>query len=439
MLARETQAPRRAETQAGPTHVVPVAPDLRVGTRLAGYDIQAVAGRGGMGVVYRAEHLHLGRVVALKLLVADRGDADDFRERFLRESRMAAAISHPHIVTVYDAGEADGMLFIAMQYVEGTDLGKLLRRAGPLEPSEAVFLLSQVASALDAAHAHGMVHRDVKPENVLISGERCYLTDFGATKRTTSHSSLTAHGQFVGTIDYMAPEQIKGGDLTGRTDVYALGCLLFHTLTNTVPFDRDSEIATVYAHLDDAPPMVSSREADLPPELDTVIARAMAKEPGDRFPTCSAFLAAVEAAAGGEPDVPVPAGLSRVARTKILIADGEESSAAQLRAALAGGQFSISEARDADTAGAIASRERPALVFVDWHMDGDAGEAITRALRAADTTADARIIAVTRRADSRQRGVFAAAGADDVLVKPFSPLQVLYKVRDQLGPEALAY
>src|SRR5918992_3274624 len=231
--------------------------ELATGAVIAGYRIEGVAGKGGMGIVYRATQLALDRPVALKLIAADLADDPMFRERFKRESHTAASIDHPNVIPVYEAGEADGRLFIAMRYVEGTALRELIRSEGSIEPHRAVRILEQVAAALDAAHRRGLVHRDVKPANALITedgDEHVYLTDFGLTKHAASVGGMTATGQFVGTVDYSAPEQIKGEPSDARTDVYALGCLLYQTLSGRVPYERDSEIAKIYAHLNDPPP-----------------------------------------------------------------------------------------------------------------------------------------------------------------------------------------
>ena len=214
------------DTVHGGVEPLPLATDLRAGTTLAGYRLEEVVGRGGMGVVYRACHLLLERTAAVKLLSPELAADAAFRERFVRESRMAAALEHPHVVPVYDAGEQDGLLYIAMRYVDGTDLGTVLERGGALEPSQALAIARQVGSALDAAHERSIVHRDVKPANVLIDERGAYLSDFGLTKRVSSETRLTAHGQFVGTIDYMPPEQIEGARLDPRSDVYAFGCVL---------------------------------------------------------------------------------------------------------------------------------------------------------------------------------------------------------------------
>ena len=232
--------------------------DPRIGKVIAGYRIEERVGRGGMGVVYRAEHLNLRRRAAIKIIAPDLSESEGFRERFSREARIAAALQHPNIVTVYDAGEVDGLLYLAMQYIEGFDLSAMLRRDGRLRPYRAVDVCRQVASALDAAHAMGLIHRDVKPANVLIEGRTAFLTDFGLTKRLDgAHTELTRAGDVVGTIHYVAPEQIEGGQVSARSDVYSLGCLLFHCLSGQVPFARDTDVAVIYAHLSEEPPKLS--------------------------------------------------------------------------------------------------------------------------------------------------------------------------------------
>jgi YVTN family beta-propeller protein len=286
--------------------------DPRLGTRLAGYRIQALLGRGGMGVVYLAEQTGPHRQVALKLLPAESAGSSAFRERFLRESELAAAIDHPNVLPVYDAGESGGVLWIAMRYVAGIDLGALLARDGPLAPERALGIAGQVAGALDAAHARGLVHRDVKPGNVLLAVEdgavaHAYLADFGLTKRIGGARGLTVSGQVLGTIDYVAPEQVEGGPVDGRADQYSLGCVLFECLTGVVPFQRDSELAVLWAHVHDPPPRIGEHRPDLPAGLDEVVDRALAKAPGDRYPSCAALVAAAEAAVAGS----VPAGARR--------------------------------------------------------------------------------------------------------------------------------
>ena len=270
---------------------------LEPGERFGAYRLDGLIGRGGMGVVYRAEHVHLGRTVALKLLAPELGENEDFRARFLRESRIAAALDHPSVVTVYDAGDIDGILYIAMRYVRGTDLAAVLKGRAPLAPNQALAIVEQVASALDAAHENGLVHRDVKPANVLIEGERCYLTDFGLTKQTTGPATaLTRAGQYLGTPDYMSPEQAEGSDVDGRTDVYALGCVLYECLTGARPYPRDSDVAVLYAHLREPPPRATEVRPELPRAIDAVIATAMAKDRDVRYATCGRLLAAARTA-----------------------------------------------------------------------------------------------------------------------------------------------
>jgi serine/threonine-protein kinase len=250
-----------------------------------------------MSIVYRADDEALERKVALKLLAPELAEDDRFRERFLRESKLAASIEHPHIIPVYDAGEADGLLYIAMRYVEGRDLKTMLRADACLEPMRAVELLTQVASALDAAHARGLVHRDVKPSNVLVApGDHAYLADFGLTKSVSDRSSLTITGRVVGTVDYVAPEQVEGKRIDGRADVYSLGCVLYECLTGELPFPRDSELAALWAHVQEPPPRASARRSELPPALDGVVVKAMAKSPEDRYSTCGELTAAARAA-----------------------------------------------------------------------------------------------------------------------------------------------
>jgi YVTN family beta-propeller protein len=269
----------------------------RIGTEFLGYQIEALIGRGGMSAVYRARHLALDRSVALKLLAAALADDERFRERFLRESKLAASIEHPNIVPIYDAGEVDGSLYIAMRYVEGTDLKTLLRREGALEPARAFALASQLADALEAAHEHGLVHRDVKPSNALLdSHDRVYLTDFGLTKSVSDRSALTTTGQIIGTVDYVAPEQIEGKPVDRRADVYSLGCLLYECVTGEVPFPRDSELAALWAHVQERPPKASERRPELPKAIDPVIAKAMAKAPARRFAGCPDLVEAARAA-----------------------------------------------------------------------------------------------------------------------------------------------
>jgi serine/threonine-protein kinase len=243
-----------------------------------------------MGNVYCATHLTLGRRDALKVLIPELADDPDFRERFIRESQLAASLDHPNVIPIYDAEEAEGVLFIAMRYVEGSDLKSLLDRRGTLTPQEVVPIIKQAAAALDAAHAAGLVHRDVKPANILIDEkrDRVYLTDFGIAKGGGG-SGLTRTGTFLGTVDYCAPEQIEGKEVDGRTDVYALGCVLFQAVTGQVPFARPVSAATMLANMDEPPPLVSAHAPGAPRALDDVVCTAMAKDPEERYPTAGAL------------------------------------------------------------------------------------------------------------------------------------------------------
>ena len=277
------------------------------GTEIAGYRIESMIGRGGMAVVYRAEDTRLGRKVALKLLTPQLADSEQFRQRFIRESRLAASLDHPNIVPIYEAGEADGQLFIAMRYVIGRDLKGLLAEQGGLLPLEwTVGLFRQIGRALDAAHRAGLVHRDVKPGNILVTSEEhprsdrgghVYLTDFGLTKRASELSGgLTGTGHFLGTVDYVAPEQIQGKPVGPATDIYALGCVLHECLTGQLPFRRDDDAALLWAHLVEKPPPVAAVRPEVPEAVDAVVARAMAKDSADRYESCEELLRELEAA-----------------------------------------------------------------------------------------------------------------------------------------------
>jgi predicted Ser/Thr protein kinase len=278
-----------------------LAVEPQIGSTIAGYRLEAVLGHGGMSVVYIAEQVRLGRKVALKLL-APRLSADEgFRERFEGEARRAAETEHPNIVPVYDAGEAEGRLYIAMRYVEGRDLRRVIASDGPLSPKRTLFLLEQVAAALDAAHARGLVHRDVKPANILIEdgSERVFVTDFGIAKRVASRG-LTRTGDFLGTVDYAAPEQIEGGEVDARTDVYALGCVLYECLSGQRPYERETEVAVMHAHLSQPPPKLTTVRPELTEALDAVIATALAKEKDARYASSSDLVADARAAALGD-------------------------------------------------------------------------------------------------------------------------------------------
>jgi outer membrane protein assembly factor BamB len=275
--------------------------ELAAGSVFAGHRIEDVAGRGGMGVVYRATQLALDRTVALKVIAPGLLEDQTMRARFVRESKVAASIDHPNVIPIYYAGEEDGIAYIAMRYVGGDDIRSLVRREGNLPPHRAARIVAQIGAALDAAHAAGLVHRDIKPANVLLGPEdHVYLTDFGLTKHALSVAGSTKPGHWVGTLDYVAPEQIRGERIDARADIYALGCLLYYTLTGSVPFARGGDEAKLWAHLSEPPPKPSAHGA--PEAFDAVVGRAMAKDPDERYPSAGDLgRAALAAAAGRRP------------------------------------------------------------------------------------------------------------------------------------------
>ena len=272
------------------------------GSEIAGFRLEEQIGAGGMGVVYRARQLDLDRTVALKLIQAELREDQEFKDRFRRESRLAASIDHPNVVPIFQAGEVDGAFFIAMRYVAGTDLGELLsQRQEPLPPIQAAEVVAQVAAGLDAAHAAGLVHRDVKPANILLDERHhAYLTDFGLTKQITSQSLNTKTGVWLGSVNYSAPEQIESKGLDARTDVYALGCVLFEALTKQLPYERDSDMALMWAKVHQDPRAPRDLNPELPRQFDEVIARALARDADDRYPSAGDLGRAARAAAVGE-------------------------------------------------------------------------------------------------------------------------------------------
>ncbi len=280
------------------TELVSIGTYLRVGSELLGYRIERVLGRGGMGVVYLAHQLALQRLVALKLLAPELAADERFRERFLDESKLAASLDHPSIVPVIDAGEVDGRLYIAMRYVEGTDLKRLLEVDAPLEPKRALALLTPVADALDAAHSKGLVHRDVKPSNVLLDQEEhVYLADFGLAK-PVSERGLVEQSHFTASVEYVSPEQVVGEPVGPTADVYSLGCVLYECLTGQVPFRADSLIAVLWGHVNESPPLASERNPDLPSAIDAIFTKALAKSPDERYPNCDELISSTREALG---------------------------------------------------------------------------------------------------------------------------------------------
>lgn len=286
----------------------PAIGDFPAGSRIAGYQIQELIGRGGMAVVYRAADVRLDRLVALKVLAPELARDSAFRQRFIRESRSGAAVDHPNVIPVFEAGEADGVLFIAMRYVAGRDVRGLIEREGPLRPSRVVSIVTQIASALDTAHAHGLVHRDVKPANMLLGSvasgsapDHVYLSDFGLSKMSVAAVSLTGTGQFLGTLDYMAPEQVEGRPIDGRTDLYALACAAFEMLTCRPPFQREQDLAVMWAQVSAPPPPVRDFRPELPADVDQVMSKALAKAPDNRHASCMEFATDLRAACMARP------------------------------------------------------------------------------------------------------------------------------------------
>jgi len=334
--------PARVVPPAPPARVVPPAPPARVapspppsaadrewqiselapGSVFAGCRVEGVIGHGDMGVVYGAQELALQRPVALKLILPEHSRDDRFRERFRRESRIAAAIDHPNVIPIFDAGDEDGVLYITMRLVDGTDLRALIAAEGRIEPLRAARIVRQVGAALDAAHARGMLHRDVKPSNVLLARrDHVYLSDFGLAKLAASVGEPTRHGSIVARAEYVAPEQILNQRIDARVDVYALGCLLFETLTGEPPFAGWVEGPGAMAHLNAPPPSPVELCPDLPREFDDVVRRAMAKDPSERYPSAGDLGQAALVAAGG----------LRRARAWSIVATGEAAPVARAR------------------------------------------------------------------------------------------------------------
>ncbi|HEX4733610.1 MAG TPA: serine/threonine-protein kinase [Thermoleophilaceae bacterium] len=405
-----------------------------IGEELAGYKIDSVAGRGGMGVVFRAEHMHLTRIVALKVLTADLAGNRSFRQRFIREAQTAARLDHPNIVPVFDAGEVEGLLYIAMKYIDGVDLGHVLDNEERLSAQRTVDLLADIADALDVAHGAGLVHRDVKPGNVLVDNARSYLTDFGLTKRIASRTALTAAGRTVGTAAYLAPEQIRGQDVDARTDIYAFGCVLYECMTGDVPFVRDTDMAVLWAHLEQDPEPPSLRLPELPKQLDAVFAQALAKRKEDRFTSSGELIKAVAEATDAER--PASSARNKIPVTTVLVASDDRAARSMIEATLAEGRLAVAGASDADRALDQAIAHPPGLAIVDADLPGGPIE-LCRRLHSTEEAASTRIVMLVGRRAQVDRQAAAQAGVDDFLPKPFSSLQLMAKVRDYV-PDALA-
>jgi serine/threonine protein kinase len=375
-------------------------------------------------VVYRAHHLQLQRQAALKLIAPDLAESSGFRERFAREARIAAALAHPNIVTVYDAGEVDGTLYLAMQYVEGSDLAAMLSAEGRLKPFRAIDVCRQVASALDAAHASGLIHRDVKPANVLISGRNAFLTDFGLGKRVAGDTAqITVAGDVVGTIHYVAPEQIEGTPVTPQTDVYSLGCLFYHCLAGRLPFERENDVAVIYAHLSEPAPKLP---ADLPDALNDVLAKALEKAPDRRYTSCGEFMAAARAAI----DSAGPLSETVATKSEVRAAIAEIRASRRTCVVLAGLDPSTRAIARVAVGDRVDLRE---VATLDGARDADlvivsSSEAVG-ALRADPHTREAKLLQVVG------EGEIGSPAADERLAAPFSPLQLQVKLRKLLGSD----
>ncbi|MEA2425442.1 MAG: hypothetical protein QOH13_1852 [Thermoleophilaceae bacterium] len=392
-----------------------------------------------MGVVYRATHVHLGRTVALKLLNPELAASEEFRERFVREARAAAELEHPNIVPVYDAGEVDGRLYLAMKFIEGTDLAQILEKEGTIAPERTMGYLQQLADALDVAHEHGLIHRDVKPANALLDGDRLYLTDFGLTRRVDSTRPLTATGRAVGTAAYLAPEQIRGEPLDRRVDVYALGCVIFQCLAGKPPYLRDTDMLIMWAHVGAEPPSLSQERSDLPGAVDRVIKKALAKSREDRYDTCGELISEMKRALNPSQAVDqiprefhtqgVPEKLP-----KVLLVTADPGISLTVEAALRRSRLILDQAADADTAKSRAEKEPPTVVLLDAGLDGGGALALSEALRADETTRAAKIVLLTNQHARIDMSKLAPI-VDDYLAYPFPPLQLFNTLREHI-PEA---
>ncbi len=407
--------------------------------QIAGYRVEGVAGRGGMGVVYRAQHMHLGRTVALKLLNPELAASEEFRERFVREARAAAELEHPNIVPVYDAGEVEGRLYLAMKFIEGTDLAHVLEEEGSLSPERTMSLLEQLADALDTAHDHGLIHRDVKPANALLDGERLYLTDFGLTRRVDSTRPLTATGRAVGTAAYLAPEQIRGEPLDRRVDVYALGCVLYQCLAGKPPYLRDTDMLIMWAHVGAEPPSLAAERTDLPATVDRVIKKALAKSREDRYDTCGELISEMNRALNPSQPMETPPPQYHTQGVpeklpKVLLVTADPGTSLTVEAALRRSRLILDQAADAATAKSRADKEPPTVVLLDAGLDGGGALALALALREDQRTRGTKIVLLTNQHARVDMSALAPI-VDDYLAYPFPPLQLFSTLREHI-PEA---
>jgi serine/threonine protein kinase len=392
-----------------------------------------------MGVVYRAQHMHLGRTVALKLLNPELAASEEFRERFIREARAAAELEHPNIVPVYDAGEVEGRLYLAMKFIEGTDLAQVLELENSLAPERTMALLEQLADALDTAHDHGLIHRDVKPANALLDGERLYLTDFGLTRRVDSTRPLTATGRAVGTAAYLAPEQIRGEPLDRRVDVYALGCVLYQCLAGKPPYLRDTDMLIMWAHVGAEPPSLAAERTDLPGTVDRVIKKALAKSREDRYDTCGELISEMKRALNpSQPMETAPAAFHTQGAPeklpKVLLVTADPGTSLTVEAALRRSRLTLDQAADAATAKARADNEPPTVVLLDAGLDDGGALALAQALREDQKTRGTKIVLLTNQHARVDMSALAPI-VDDYLAYPFPPLQLFSTLREHI-PEA---
>ena len=397
------------------------------GAEIAGYRIGPQLGRGGMGVVYKAHHVRLDRAAAVKVLTPALAHNDEFRERFISESQMAATLQHPNVITVYDAGDDQGLLYLAMQFVAGTDLRRLLEMEGPLEPSRALNVLAQVAGALDAAHAHGLVHRDVKPANVLVDVDRAYLGDFGLTKRFDATGGMTGVGQIVGTVDYLAPEQIDSGRVDGRTDVYALGCVVYECLAGRPPHAKDSDIAVLFAHVREEPVPLSTLVEGLPDSVDDVLGKALAKNVEDRYTSCREFIFDLAMELGVDSAELV----SQEPSSHVVVASEDPTTRAIVRGSLANMGVAVSEVTTAVRPSWLGERRFDALI-ADATFDP---EAIVSVRASGGDPAPKLLLLVGR--DGSGSELVGELEADEELSQPFSGMQLALKLRRLIGAQAV--
>ncbi|HEX6714066.1 MAG TPA: serine/threonine-protein kinase [Thermoleophilaceae bacterium] len=397
------------------------------GAEIAGYRIGPQLGRGGMGVVYKAHHVRLDRAAAVKVLTPALAHNEEFRERFIRESQMAATLQHPNVITVYDAGDDQGLLYLAMQFVAGTDLRRLLELEGPLEPARALNVLAQVAGALDAAHAHGLVHRDVKPANVLVDIDRAYLGDFGLTKRFDATSGMTGVGQIVGTVDYLAPEQIDSGKVDGRTDLYALGCVVYECLAGRPPHPKDSDIAVLFAHVKEEPAPLSSLVDDLPDSVDDVMGKALAKNVDDRYSSCREFIFDLAMELG----VDSAELASQEPSSHVVVASEDPTTRAIVRGSLANMGVAVSEVCAGMKPAWLGERRFDALI-ADSSFDRDELEGV----RASGGDPTPPLLFLVGR-DGAGCDLAEALDADEQISQPFSGMQLALKLRRLIGAQAV--